>query len=157
MAKSKLRKKFDVLYAELEFEIAAPKERVWKALVEQVGNWWPREFAAGKKAQRIVLEPRLGGRLYEDWGDGAGLTWYTVETFDPPDLIEWKGRMSKNFGGPAMQLIELRLEPVGKGTTLRLSDTVFGAIDPELLAKDLSEGWTLIFETKFKPFVEKMN
>jgi DNA-binding transcriptional ArsR family regulator len=58
---------------ELEIEIAAPPERVWKSLVEETAFWWPREYYANPEAQAFRIEPRLGGLIYEDWGNGDGL------------------------------------------------------------------------------------
>lgn len=150
-----LRNKFDTAYLEMQFDIAAPKERVWQMMVTRTSDWWPKEFSAGgKNTKRIVLEPRIGGRLYEDWGEGNGLTWYSVQSMDAPNMIEFLGRTSKDFGGPAIQIVELRLEAAGQGTRLTLVDTVFGAIDAEALKTDLQGGWTNLFGEAFKGFAE---
>ena len=61
----------------LEIAIAAPPARVWKALTGQVSSWWHPGFLR-EGALAFVIEPRVGGRVYEDWGGGQGLLWYTV-------------------------------------------------------------------------------
>ncbi len=58
----------------LEFPIRATAERVWRAVTEETGRWWDQEFAAVKGSGGARLEPRLGGRLYEETPDGEGLT-----------------------------------------------------------------------------------
>ncbi len=50
---------------ELEIEIAASPEKVWKALMEDTTFWWPKNFYTGPKAKGFHIEPRLGGRAYE--------------------------------------------------------------------------------------------
>ena len=60
----------------MEIPINAPRARVWKALVEETTFWWPASFYTGPKARGLHIEPKLGGRMYEDWGKGAGVVWY---------------------------------------------------------------------------------
>src|SRR5688500_14554514 len=58
--------------------IDAPPSRVWDAIT-RMGGWWPHRFRAGSG---VVLEPYVGGRFYEDWGDGAGALYGTVARWD---------------------------------------------------------------------------
>src|SRR4051794_15154403 len=63
---------------ELEIEIAATPERVWSSLVEETTFWWPKDFYTSAKTKAFRIEPRLGGLMYEDWGNGEGLVWFRV-------------------------------------------------------------------------------
>jgi uncharacterized protein YndB with AHSA1/START domain len=74
---------------ELEIPIEAPIERVWKALVAETAKWWRRDFYTSNEAKRFVIEPVLGGRMYEDWGDGAGVVWATVNAVKAPRCSIW--------------------------------------------------------------------
>ena len=74
------------LMVELEIPIEAKKEVVWDALVNDIGIWWRKDFSA-TGTDKMILEPRLGGRMYEDCGDGTGFTWYTVEGIMPNDSL----------------------------------------------------------------------
>jgi uncharacterized protein YndB with AHSA1/START domain len=142
------------LRIELEFPIAAPPERVWNALVRETGRWWPRGFYSDARATNMVFEPRLGGRLYEDWGEGRGRTWFTIETFDPPRVLEMAGHLYPAYGGPSVTLVRLEFVEEGKGTRLKLMDAVCGRVE-EGTKKSLEEGWKALFGAGLKSFVEQ--
>ena len=60
----------------LTLEIARPQAAVWKAFTDDIQSWWPKDFYATDSPQRMILEVKPGGRLYEDSGNGNGLVWY---------------------------------------------------------------------------------
>ena len=64
----------DVRCVQYDFSISinASRQRVWKGLTEQVGDWWLPDFHMLGPDSLVRLEPRAGGRLYEhsDAGDG---------------------------------------------------------------------------------------
>lgn len=138
---------------DLEFPIAAPRERVWQALVAETGQWWRQDFYMGSPVQPMVFEARPGGRLYEDWGQGGGLLWYTVLALEPPAALDMVGHLTPAFGGPASSMLRLCLKDTGAMTLLQLSDSVFGRVSEDSAAR-LREGWQLLFGEGFKPYVE---
>lgn len=139
---------------EMEVEMAAPPDRVWRALVEEMGIWWPRSFYAGKDTKAFVLEPRVGGRVYEDWGDGAGLLWFTVVSLDPPRALELAGHLFPAYGGPATSLVRIELSEGRGKTLLRLTDAIHGHLAADTDAK-LDAGWKELFAKSLKTFVER--
>jgi len=54
-----------------------------------LASWWPAEFSwSGPDAlDRVALEPRAGGRLYELGPDGFRCDWGTVTAYEPPDRL----------------------------------------------------------------------
>ncbi len=141
-----------IVQVELEVRIEAPAERVWQALVDEIGRWWPRDFYAGP-AKSFRLEPRLGGRMYEDWGNGAGATWYAVTEIDPGRSLGLSGTLPAAFGGPAISLLRLVLRPEGEATVLELTDSEFRRATEKAHAS-LDEGWRQLFEVAFKRYAE---
>jgi uncharacterized protein YndB with AHSA1/START domain len=63
-----------------QIEIDAPAEMVWRSLTEDIGSWWPHSFSDDPK---ITLEPWVGGRFLEEFGDGGGAL-YAVVTCGRP-------------------------------------------------------------------------
>jgi len=142
--------------AEVEMEIAidAPRERVWRALVGEIGTWWRKDFLS-PLARRFVLEPRPGGRLYEDWGHEQGRLWYTVVGIESPRKLQLAGAfMPDDCGGSfGTSHLTLMLEEKDGATLLALSDHIVGGLRPDL-ASDLTAGWQTLFRDALKPYVE---
>lgn len=139
---------------EVEIEIAANPERVWKALVEDTNFWWPKDFYTSPRVKGFYIEPRLGGRVFEDWGDGAGVIWFQVFAVNPLHSIDLEGCMAVPYG-PAHTLLHLELEARGAVTVLKVSDSTIG------LRHDCSDGggtkadgWRQVFEGGLKKYIE---
>ena len=60
--------------------VKAPLEIAWRVFTESMGTWWPlANFKIGKaKAVDAVIEPRVGGRWYEQGEDGSTCQWGSV-------------------------------------------------------------------------------
>jgi uncharacterized protein YndB with AHSA1/START domain len=142
------------IQVELELRIESPLEEVWQALVHDAGSWWHKDFFVTKEPEAFVLEPRLGGKVYEDCGDGTGFVWFTVEGIQPPDYLYLVGHVRPPYGGPCTSLVEVRLSAeADSATRLMISDTVHGYVSDKM-ATSLDEGWKLLFGN-LKAFVER--
>jgi len=146
---------FGVAEVVAEARVAAPPARVWRAIAEEIGRWWPAGFLSSTEAKRMVLEPRVGGRVYEDRGDGdaSGLLWYTVIGLEPGREIRLSGELTPDWGGPARLSTRWTLKPDGDGTLVRLEEVISGRFAPETPAK-MTEGWNTILGGHLRPFVE---
>ena len=137
--------------AELEIRIHAPRERVWKALVEETTFWWPKDFYTGP-AKGFHIEPRLGGRVFEDWGNDSGAIWYQVFAINPQTSLDLQGAMAVPYG-PALSLLHLELADEGRATVLRVSDSTLGGSGDCDGTKQ--EGWRQVFDAGLRAYVEK--
>jgi DNA-binding transcriptional ArsR family regulator/uncharacterized protein YndB with AHSA1/START domain len=140
---------------ELEIRIEAPRERVWKALVEDTTLWWRKDFYVGKEPRGFHIEPKLGGRVWEDWGNGAGLIWFTVIGCDPGRSLRLRGDlMSDCTGSSGQTLMHWQVVPDGKSASvLKLSDAVMGRLSANM-GQSLADGWKLLLGETFKQYVE---
>ena len=137
---------------ELEIPINADRETVWKGLTEEIGEWWPQEFFITEKS-RFTLEPRLGGYMFEDAGDGTGAIWFQVRGIIPFQRLYLEGHIAPPYGGPATSLVTITLEEKEGGTLFKLSDSLFGVIPPDRTSS-MDEGWKQIFEQGLKKYLE---
>jgi uncharacterized protein YndB with AHSA1/START domain len=57
--------------------------------VSDIGAWWPVQpfSAGGERVVDVTVEPRLDGRVYETWSDGAVVEWGRVLVWEPPRRI----------------------------------------------------------------------
>lgn len=143
---------FGVMDHSLEVAIEAPPSRVWKALTDQATSWWHPGFLSQKGALAFRIEPELGGRAFEDLGDGQGVTWYTVTGLVRNELLQLSGDLDVQHG-PARILTTFRLRRDGERTVLRLEEAVFGRVT-ERTKSSLAAGWRVLLEGCLKVFVE---
>ncbi|MFQ5967318.1 MAG: SRPBCC domain-containing protein [Acidimicrobiia bacterium] len=115
----------------VEIEIRAPRERVWKALTEEVGAWWSHTYR--DDIVGVYLEPWPGGRFYEKFDeDGNGGLYATVTYAEYPSLIRYQGPM----GMPGSQLTTGRFELIEQSaetTLMKFTGWVMGDIPDELM------------------------
>jgi uncharacterized protein YndB with AHSA1/START domain len=142
-----------VARAEVEVTLGAPRERVWKALVEEPGQWWPRDFYVGQTPKGFIIEARPGGRVYEDWGNDGGALWYTVLVVEAPGLLELAGFLTPAFGGPATTTARVTLREQGGSTVVKVEEAVFGRVDENTVPR-LREGWRTLMGQALKAHVE---
>jgi hypothetical protein len=75
--------------------VKASIERAFQVFVEQMETWWPKTHHIGAQEWNlIVIEPRVGGRWYEQDAAGGQCDWGTVLLWDPPH----KARFSWHVG-----------------------------------------------------------
>ncbi len=144
----------DALVAQYEFEIDidAPPSRVWKALADQLSDWWLPDFHMLGEDSIVTLEPKPGGRLYEEAGD-RGLLWYTVLSVVPNEAMSLAGYCTPEWGGPCSTLLTLRLTASETGTTLSVSDALYGKVSDGQI-DSLQSGWRKLFSEGLKKTVE---
>jgi DNA-binding transcriptional ArsR family regulator len=76
-----------------DLRINAGAERTFEVMTQQMFDWRPYTYG-GDRTRRVVLEPRIGGAHYEDWGAPAGHLYGHVTVYDPPTRWATRGRLS---------------------------------------------------------------
>lgn len=143
----------------VESVIDTDPESVWKALTEDIGEWWPTPFYTGgePETRTFRLEAEPGGRMAEEWGDGTGILWGTVLTVDPHRHLEVVGHASPRWGGPSTWIGTWSLEPEagpdGERVRLRFRESSFGRVSDEYVA-DKEKGWGYLFAGVLKAYLE---
>jgi len=145
---------YGVANVELDVTIKAKPARVWQALIGETSHWWLKDFYTNPTTKGFIIEPKLGGLAYEDWGDGAGQVWYTVTGLEANKSLALLGHLTPAFGGPSTTMLRLSLEASGKHTLLKISDTIFGNVGDAKMAQT-RDGWKMLFEGGLKAFVEQ--
>jgi DNA-binding transcriptional ArsR family regulator/uncharacterized protein YndB with AHSA1/START domain len=122
-----------------EVVVAASREQVFDALC-RMGEWWPHSFREGSS---VHLEPRVGGRFWEDWGSGDGALYATVTGIRRPERLACSGPMG--LSGPVAGVFAMDLEERPDGTLVRLSHQVAGPVDDEARSS-YESGWVAVFD-----------
>jgi uncharacterized protein YndB with AHSA1/START domain len=134
----------------IEREVIYPQpiERVWSALTEadQLRKWF------GSQTAEIDLRP--GGMMHLVWEDMTARA--IVDTVNPTSYFSWRwkpGSVADDLTRPLAEqepltLVEFTLEPVDRGTRLRMVESGFAAFDESQRSAALgqnTEGWSHCF------------
>jgi uncharacterized protein YndB with AHSA1/START domain len=102
--------------------VNAPVERAFDVYTQQMQTWWPPDHhLLDAPLERMVFEPRVGGRIYDVGTDGSECQWSRVLAYEPPmrvvfswDInLQWKIETDPERTSE----IEVRFTPEGDGRT----------------------------------------
>ena len=134
---------------EQEIFIKKTPKDVFEGMTNDVSSWWDHSFTETPKA--IILEPKLGGRFYEDFGNGNGVIYCTVTHFIKNKKITLQGPMGMQ--GAVFVNINFELDEKDGSTILKLSHQAFVEIS-DYKKKNYSKGWIELLEGRLKKIVE---
>lgn len=139
----------------LEWPVEASVQRVWQALFDRVESWWPAAHRAVGGDAAMTFEARLGGQLRESGPEGGGILWYQVIALDPLRSVDLAGHLAARYGGPAESLLHIEIAPGPRegSAILKLTDSVFGRIGPNMRAS-LTSGWQAILGEGLVPHAQ---
>lgn len=67
------------------FEVDCPQEHAFETWTRRIGTWWPKSHSVtGDEDLEVVLESRLGGRIFERTSAGAEHDWGEITIWEPP-------------------------------------------------------------------------
>jgi DNA-binding transcriptional ArsR family regulator/uncharacterized protein YndB with AHSA1/START domain len=141
-----------VFKIEQEVVIDGAREQVFKALTENVENWWEFRLAPEGKSSKLSLDPVPGGQFIEKWGDHEGAVWGNVYYVNAPEEIRIFGHLGMQ--GAVNSAYTYRLVENDGSTTLQLTHTASGLIEEEW-EQSHKEGWNHLLGTLLKNYVEK--
>jgi DNA-binding transcriptional ArsR family regulator/uncharacterized protein YndB with AHSA1/START domain len=134
---------------ETELRFRATPERVFGAITGDTRAWFPATYG-GDRVRAIVMEPRVGGAHYEDWGDGMGHLYGHVTMFDPPHRLATRGRV---MPGTILDT-EYTFGRDGDETVLQMSKVAVGPMTDEEAAGIRKFGDISRFEDALRRVIE---
>lgn len=91
----------------------------WRALVQDVGRWWPADHSWWGDASKLSIQPRAGGCFCEI--DGDRQAWHMTVTFvQPNELLRMTGGLGPLQGMGLSGALEWRLAEENNGTRITL-------------------------------------
>lgn len=82
----------------LDLEVDRPAPHAFEVWTEDIGRWWPADHTTtGEPGLTVVLEPRVGGRIFERTTDGREFDWGEILVWEPPArfVYTWHLRRSR--------------------------------------------------------------
>ena len=100
----------------LSFEVAAPQEHAFETWTDAIDRWWPADHTqTGRPDLTIVLEGRVGGRIFERTRDGQEWDWGEVTVWEPPARLVYLWHLKRDRAEATE--VEIRFEPIAKSST----------------------------------------
>lgn len=94
-------------------------QTAWKALVDDVGQWWPKDHTWWGDAGKLSIQPRAGGCFCEL--NGGQQAWHMTVTFvDPGQTLRMTGGLGPLQGMGIDGALEWRFAKADGGTRITL-------------------------------------
>jgi len=125
--------------------VPLPVEKAFQLFTDGIGTWWPfvTHSLGGEETEDAVLEPRVGGLVYERRRDGTTEEWADVTAWDPPHRLELSWRVNPTRAEPTE--VEVEFVPEGAGTRVELEHRGWERLEdgPEARA-NYDTGWEFV-------------
>ncbi|WP_432842981.1 SRPBCC family protein [Dactylosporangium sp. CA-092794] len=138
-----------------EVVVGAGRERAFEIFTADMTSWWPGSHHIGDAPiERVIIEPRSGGRWYTVHQDGSETCTGVVAVWDPPArlVVTWQIGADWKYHDDLVTTVDVRFEEVAPGRTrVRLEHrdlAAFGADAAKMRETFEQPGaWTGILET----------
>ncbi len=100
----------------LSYEIQCSPEHAFDVWTSRLSAWWPKgHSASGDPDTHVILEPRLGGRVFERTPDGTEIDWGEITLWSPPHRLAYVWHIGRNRKDATD--VELTFLDLGDGAT----------------------------------------
>lgn len=132
-----------------EVTVGVAPERAFEVFGDEVDTWWSREHHAGPgELERVVIEPRQGGRCFNREVGGNEVEWGKVLVWEPPGrlVLGWQLNSQWQYEEDFLTEVEVTFTAIGSDATLVVLEhrnlDRYGEAAPEVhAALDSDSGW----------------
>ena len=116
-------------------------------------RWWPLDHGVGKKPiEKVLMEPRLGGRWLEISQDGTETTVATIILWEPPHRVVMVWQINAQWQPDSTMKSEVDVRFMADGADATLVELVhhkfetMGAQAGASMRRDVDGGWPGLIE-----------
>ena len=104
----------DSLRFELTVEVAAVE--AFDTWTLRISRWWPRQHTRSReRGTAVLIEPKVGGRIFERTTSGEELYWGSVIAWEPPTRFGYRWHITSQPDEATE--VEIRFSEVAAGVT----------------------------------------
>jgi Activator of Hsp90 ATPase homolog 1-like protein len=101
----------------LTFELDCAPDHAFGVWTERIDAWWPADHSAsGADGLLVVLEPRVGGRLFERTAEGEEIEWGEITAWEPPRRFGYLWHLRRDRADATD--VEIHFDDRGDGGTV---------------------------------------
>ena len=98
------------------FEVRCSTAHAFDVWTARIDRWWPADHSvSGEPGLAVVLEPRVGGRIFERTSAGVEHDWGWVTAWEPPRRLVYQWHLRRDRRDATE--VEIRFEPVAEDVT----------------------------------------
>jgi uncharacterized protein YndB with AHSA1/START domain len=81
----------------MSFQIECSVEHAFRVWTAQISRWWPADHTvSGEHDLQVVLENRVGGRIFERTRGGVEHDWGEVTVWEPPRRLVYSWHLRRD-------------------------------------------------------------
>jgi uncharacterized protein YndB with AHSA1/START domain len=133
--------------------VKAPVARAFDVFTSGLTRWWPLDHGVGKKPiQKVLMEPRLGGRWLEIAEDGTQTPVATITLWEPPHRLVMLWQISAQWKPDVAMKSEVDVRFTADGPNATLVELLhhkfetMGAEAGASMRHDVDRGWPGLIE-----------
>jgi len=123
--------------------VSVPVRRAFEVFTAEIGTWWPLRTHAvdTERSETVVMEGRVGGRLFERTPTGEEHVWGTLVAWEPPNRIVYSWHPGR--GEETAQEVEITFSPEAEGTRVDIRHYGWEKLGDRLeeTIASYNEGW----------------
>ena len=103
-----------------EYRLACSPERAFATYSERIGEWWDGRYTANAETfESVMIEPGVGGRVFEQHRGGDELDWGQVTVWEPGGRLVHTFALAQDPANPSEVAVEF--VPDEGGTLVRFA------------------------------------
>ncbi len=128
----------------IEFDLPLPASDAFRVYAERIGDWWPAAFtSSGDDLETVVVEPHVGGGVYERARDGASFAWGVVRSYEAGAELVHSFDLAQDKQHPTE--VAVRFTDTGDGCRMHFEHRGWTEHNQEERSKFASEsGWASV-------------
>jgi uncharacterized protein YndB with AHSA1/START domain len=105
---------------ELTFDVACPVDRAFELWTGGIARWWPRDHTVTAADDlTVILEGRVGGRIFERLPTGIEHDWGEVTIWEPPTRLAYTWHLNRDRADATD--VEIRFAATGDATRVQIA------------------------------------
>jgi uncharacterized protein YndB with AHSA1/START domain len=135
-----------------EITVEAPVDVAFRVFTEQMATWWPlaSHSVYGADAQKVEMECRLDGRIFEVDESGNENDWGLVTSWEPPHAVAFTWHPASD--ADKQTHVEVRFAAAGDQTLVTLVHTGWEVLGD--LAQQAVKGYTTGWDVVLARYIE---
>jgi uncharacterized protein YndB with AHSA1/START domain len=101
---------------QMSLDVHCPTERAFELWTSRIDSWWPSDHSVTGRADIVVvLEPGIGGRIFERTPEGVEHDWGEVTVWEPPRRLSYLWHLHRDRADATE--VDIRFSPDGDDST----------------------------------------